>query len=75
MARECFVCGKHVMAGRSIIRRGMAKRKGGAGRKITGVSKRKFLPNLQKIRIRLGKTIKRVLVCSKCIKAGKITKA
>jgi len=63
------------MAGRSIIRRGMAKKKGGAGRKITGISKRVFLPNLQRIRIRLGDSIKKVLVCTKCIKAGKITKA
>ena len=75
MARVCCICNKKLMAGRSIIRRGMAKKKGGAGRKITGISKRVFLPNLQRIRIRLGDSIKKVLVCTKCIKAGKITKA
>ena len=36
--------------GRSIARRGLAKRKGGVGRKITGITKRTFKPNIQSVR-------------------------
>ena len=72
----CFVCGKRPITGNSIARRGMAKKKGGVGKKITGITRRRFLPNLQRIRIMLqNQTPKRVLVCTGCIKAGKIRKA
>jgi len=46
MARECAICGKRTVAGRSIATRGRAKYLGGVGIKTTGVSKRKFRPNL-----------------------------
>jgi len=61
------------MTGNSIARRGLPKKKGGIGLKTTGVTKRKFAPNLQKKRITIEGKIKQVLVCTKCIKAGKIT--
>jgi large subunit ribosomal protein L28 len=38
-------------------------------------SKRRFDPNLQKIRIEVGGSPRREYVCTRCIKAGKITKA
>ena len=53
----------------------MIKRKGGAGSKIVGKTLRRFLPNLQKIRIRLNGAVKRAHVCTSCIQAGKIQKA
>lgn len=74
MSRVCAICGKKPSAGRSIKRRGMAKKKGGVGRKITGVSKRNFSPNLQKVRAIINGTVKRILVCAKCLKAGKVRK-
>lgn len=74
MSRVCTICGKGPMAGRSIARRGLAKKKGGVGKKITGVTKRRFLPNLQTIRIVQNNGSKRVKVCTSCIKAGKIQK-
>lgn len=74
MSRVCTICGKGPMAGRSIARRGLAKKKGGVGKKITGVTKRRFLPNLQTIRIIQNGRTKRVKVCTSCIKAGKIQK-
>ena len=74
MSRICSICGKKPRAGKSIARRGLAKKKGGVGQKITGVTKRYFLPNLQKIRIIVKGTVKRVYVCTKCTKAGKVTK-
>lgn len=37
-------------------------------------TKRRFNPNLQKVRIVEGKTPKRVYVCTRCLKAGKVVK-
>jgi len=72
MSKVCQICGKRPIAGRSIKRRGMARKKGGAGRKITGVSRRRFLPNIQKIKAVVGGTRKTLRVCTKCIQAGKV---
>ncbi|MCK5215480.1 MAG: 50S ribosomal protein L28 [Candidatus Omnitrophica bacterium] len=74
MPKVCEVCGKGSIPGRKYKRRGMIKRKGGAGSKIVGKSLRRFLPNLQKVKILDKGTTKRVSVCTKCIKAGKIVK-
>jgi len=52
----------------------MAKKKGGVGKNITGVSKRTFYPNLQKVRAVVDGRVQTVRVCAKCIKAGKIVK-
>ncbi len=75
MSRVCEICGKGPIAGRTIARRGLAKKKGGVGKKITGITKRRFLPNLQTIHVNLKGTRKRIKVCTACIKAGKIIKA
>ena len=75
MSKVCHVCGKGPRSGRSIKRRGMAKKKGGAGQKITGITKRRFLPNLQVVKAMINGSPKRVRVCTKCIKAGKVLKA
>ena len=75
MPKECHICSKKTVAGRSIKRRGKAKKAGGVGRKITGITKRTFKPNLQRVKIEeSGQTI-RVHVCAKCLKAGKVRKA
>jgi len=75
MSKVCEVCGKGPTAGRSVTRRGMAKRKGGVGRKIVRTNKRRFLPNLKKIKAIVGKTKKTITVCVECIKNGKVKKA
>lgn len=76
MAKVCEICGKKTQAGRSIARRGLAKKKGGVGKNITGISKRKFFPNLQNVKLLLENgTVKRKKVCTACIRTGKITKA
>lgn len=57
-------------------RRGMARRKGGAGSKIVGKTLRVIKPNLQRIKtIDVNGTVKYVWVSARMIKAGKITKA
>ncbi|HQP92197.1 MAG TPA: L28 family ribosomal protein [Candidatus Omnitrophota bacterium] len=76
MSKVCVICSKHKSIGGHIARRGMARIKGGAGRKITGRSKRPFSPNVQLLRIvSENGTAKRAYVCTKCLKAGKVKKA
>lgn len=74
MSRVCAICNKGPVAGRTIKRRGMAKKKGGAGQKITGKTKRRFLPNLKRVRALIDGRSKRIMVCTKCLKAGKVQK-
>jgi len=74
MPRECAICGKKVQRGYQYTYRGLAKYKGGVGTKVTGKTKRKFRPNLQKVRARVGNTVKRLRVCTRCIRGGKVVK-
>lgn len=74
MSRICYVCGKRPVSGRTIKRRGLAKKKGGVGQKITGVNPRRFLPNLKTIKALINGAPKKILICVKCLKAGKVTK-
>ena len=76
MSKVCVVCDKHKVVGGHIARRGMARIKGGAGRKITGRSKRPFNPNVHKVKILDAKgRVTSAYVCAKCLKAGKVKKA
>lgn len=74
MSKVCSICGKGPVAGRVIVRRGMAKAKGGVGKKIVRVTKRRFLPNLVTIRALIGKSKKTIKVCVQCLKSGKVKK-
>lgn len=51
MSRRCQVTEKVPKAGKKYSFRGIAKKKKGIGLKITGISPRRFLPNLKKKRI------------------------
>ncbi len=75
MAKVCDICGKGPMTGNRIIRKGLAKKKGGIGLHTTGITRRRFLPNLQRMRIVVNGGTRTRMVCSSCIKAGKIVKA
>lgn len=76
MARVCDYSGKRPRVGKKIVRRGKAKKSGGIGQNVTGISKRRWKPNLQRIRIiDENGTVRRVKVCVRYIKAGKFTKA
>ncbi|MDP2912460.1 MAG: 50S ribosomal protein L28 [Candidatus Omnitrophota bacterium] len=74
MSKQCEICGKKPVAGRTIVRRGLAKKKGGVGQKITGINPRRFLPNLKTVRALVNGSSKRIRVCVKCLKAGKVVK-
>ena len=75
MSIVCDICGKGVRAGNRIIRHGLEKKKGGIGLHTTAVTRRRFLPNLQKVRVMENGGVKSRRVCTSCIKAGKIVKA
>ena len=63
MAFRCSVCGKGPVAGKNVSH---------SNRKTP----RRFKPNLQRVRIVMpGGAAKRVRVCTRCIKAGKVRKA
>lgn len=72
--RRCAICKKGPLRGQQITRRGLAKKKGGVGRKITGRSKRSWKPNLQRVRAVVnGKTV-RIKVCTSCLRLGRVQK-
>jgi len=51
MSRVCEITGAKPLKGRTIHRRGLAKKKGGIGQHVTATTRRYFLPNLKKKRI------------------------
>ena len=51
MSRTCQVTGRGTQVGCNIARRGLPKKKGGVGLRVTGHTKRKYKVNVQKKRI------------------------
>lgn len=74
MSQVCYYCEKRPVFGNQKVERGKPKYLGGNGRKTTGISRRLFRPNLQPVRIQEGSETKKVRVCAKCLRAGKVTK-
>jgi large subunit ribosomal protein L28 len=74
MSRVCHFLGKRTTAGRSIARRGKAKYLGGVGVKTTGITKRKFKPNIQKVRAVIDGEVVRIKVSAKAIRMGLVQK-
>jgi len=54
MSKRCQVTGRVPVKGRSYAIRGIAKKKKGIGLKVTGITKRRFKPNLVKKRFWFG---------------------
>ncbi len=75
MGMHCTVCQKTPQRGNQKTYRGKAKYLGGVGKKITGISKRVYKPNLQRIRVAgpEGQTVRK-WVCVQCIRSGNIQK-
>ena len=75
MARSCEVCGKQAVMGNTVQTRGKAKYLGGVGTKVTGISRRQFRPNLQRVRISTPNgTHLRIRICTQCLRSGAVTK-
>ncbi|MFH1418596.1 MAG: 50S ribosomal protein L28 [Planctomycetota bacterium] len=74
MPRVCHFTGKKTTAGRSYTHRGKAKYLGGVGTKVTGITKRKFKPNIQRVRAVINGKICRIKVSAKAIRMGLVVK-
>lgn len=74
MSKRCEVCGKGPHSGFQYTHRGIAKRVGGIGRKITGKTKRVFSPNIQSVKTCIKGKVKRIKICAKCLRSGKVQK-
>lgn len=74
MPRACEVCGKGPQIGNSVTTRGKAKYLGGVGTKVTGITRRQFKPNLQRVRVTVKGTNKSMRVCTQCLRSGAVTK-
>jgi large subunit ribosomal protein L28 len=75
MSRECDLCGKSPQTGNQVTLRGKAKYLGGVGTKVTGITRRVFRPNLQRVRITTpGGANKRIKVCTQCLRSGAVIK-
>ena len=75
MSRTCDICGKSKHVGGHITRRGLAKKKGGIGTHVVKNTKRTFSPNIQSVRARVNGGVKRMKVCTACIRTGLVQKA
>ena len=62
MAKACEICGKSPVVGRQHSH-------------ANNVSPRRFEPNLQTVRAVVNRGVKRIRVCTRCLRSGKVTKA
>ena len=74
MPRVCYFTGKKTSFGNQITHRGKAKYLGGVGTKITGITARKFRPNIQKVRALIDGQVVRIKVSAKALRNGMVTK-
>lgn len=59
MARQCAICGKHPATGHTISHSAVR-------------STRRFLPNLQRVRVLVEGAPRRLYVCTSCLQAGRV---
>ncbi len=62
MSRMCEICGKKPMVGSNVSH-------------AHNVTKRRFNPNLQRVRTISNGRVKKMVVCTSCIKSGSVVKA
>ena len=63
------------MKGSIIWRSGKPKKQGGIGTHITAITKRRFLPNLQRVKALINGEVRYVRVAASAIKKGLVVKA
>lgn len=61
MAKVCEICGKKPAVGHHVSH-------------AHNVTKRRFLPNLHKVRAVVNGSTKRIMVCTRCIRSGRVVK-
>jgi large subunit ribosomal protein L28 len=75
MSRICELTGKGSIKGNHIWRSGKAKKKGGIGTHITAITKRRYQPNLQRVKAVINGEVRYVRVSANALKKGLVTKA
>jgi large subunit ribosomal protein L28 len=61
MARRCEICGKGPIVGNKISH-------------AHNLTKRRWLPNIQPVRITISGKTQKIYACTKCIRSGKVKK-
>ncbi len=75
MSLVCEICGKGQVVGNHVTTRGRAKHLKGVGTKITGITRRTFKPNLQKVKIAMPNGGAKVMrVCTQCLRCDAVVK-
>jgi large subunit ribosomal protein L28 len=62
MAKKCDICGKKPITGNNVSH-------------AHNLTKRRWMPNLQRVRALINGTPRRIMVCASCLKSGKVIKA
>jgi len=75
MARICELTGKRPMKGSIIWRSGKSKKSGGIGTHITAITKRRFFPNLQRVKALVNGEVRYIRVSANALKQGLVVKA
>jgi len=76
MARICELTCKRPIKGSIVWRSGKAKKQGGIGTHVTAITKRRFFPNLQRVKALMPNgEVRYVRVSVSAIKKGLVTKA
>jgi large subunit ribosomal protein L28 len=76
MARICEITGKRPIKGSIIWRSGKSKKSGGIGTHVTAITKRRFMPNLQRVKaVMPSGEVRYIRVAASAIKKGLVTKA
>ena len=74
MSRFCELTGKGPMKGSIIWRSGKAKKSGGIGTHVTAITKRRFMPNLQRVKAVVNGEVRYIRVTASAIKKGLVQK-
>jgi large subunit ribosomal protein L28 len=62
MAKQCEICGKSTVFGKNVSH-------------AHNVTSRTFEPNLQRVRAVIGGSVRRISVCTRCLRSGFVVKA
>ena len=75
MARICELTGKRPIKGSIIWRSGKSKKSGGIGTHVTAITKRRFFPNLQRVKAVINGEVRYIRVTANALKKGLVVKA
>lgn len=70
MGSVCELCAKHPSFGKKVSRLGSNAMK----RRVKGRTSRRWNPNIQRVRAVIKGSVRRIDVCTSCIKAGRVQK-